>query len=147
MVRRAVRGRPANSSQIVWAVSSAFSLGRVIGVLVEKTPGQCQARTPLVQRQQDVTLVAEVHEIPLPMAEFRSQMGLDRSEVDRHAVRDRRLTHPVASSTAPLGLALRQLTGQARATSSGAVDIVVDGLRRNSRLASFPFHPPRDLLR
>src|SRR5215216_3031741 len=73
-------------------------------------------------------------------------MGLGRSEVDWHAVRDRRLTRPVASSTAPLELALRELTGQARATPSGAVDVAVDGLRRNSGLPSVPFHPPGDLL-
>ena len=81
------------------------------------------------------------------MAEFRSHMGLGRSEVDRHAVRDCRLTRSIASSTAPLSLAVRELTGQARATPSGAVDVAVNGFRRNSELPSVPVHPPGDLLR
>src|SRR5215204_4148561 len=81
------------------------------------------------------------------MAKFRSQMGLGRSEVDRHAVRDRRPTRSVASSTAPLGLALRKQTRQARATPRGAVNVAVNGLRRNSGLQTLPFHPTRDLLR
>ncbi len=44
------------------------SAGREFRIFAEKTPGQRQTGAPLPQRQEDVALTAEVHQITLPMA-------------------------------------------------------------------------------
>ena len=66
-------------------------IGGKRSVLAEKAPGQGQTRAPLVQRQEDVTLASEVHQIAFPMPELAAQMGFGRPLMDRRAVRDRRL--------------------------------------------------------
>ncbi|HRW15426.1 hypothetical protein [Amaricoccus sp.] len=38
--------------------------GGEVGVFAEKTPGQGQPGAPLLQRQQDVALAVEVHQVP-----------------------------------------------------------------------------------
>ena len=46
-----------------------------IGVLAAKTVRQCQAGFALLQRQEDVALTAEVHQVALPVPELAAQMG------------------------------------------------------------------------
>jgi hypothetical protein len=40
--------------------------GGEVGIFALKTPGQGQPTAPLLQRQEDVALAAEVHEVALP---------------------------------------------------------------------------------
>ena len=109
---------------------------------VEVQPG-----APLLQRQEDVALAAEVDEVALPVAELAAKMGLCRALVDRRAVGDGGLAPAVAPSPAALRLALGEQPRQPRSPAGRAVGVAVDGLRTDPVLRSVELHPPRDLLR
>jgi hypothetical protein len=63
-------------------------IGGKFGILGGKTPGQGQPGAPFLQRQENVALTAEVHQMALPIAELAAQVGLGRPLMDRHAVWD-----------------------------------------------------------
>ena len=118
-----------------------------VGVLAVKTPGQGQPGASLLQRQEDVALAAEVHEIALPVAELAAQMSLGGPLMDRHAVGDGWLSPAVSSPAAPLRLALREIARQSGLPAGRAVDVAVDGLRADAVVHGVQLHPPGDLFR
>ena len=118
-----------------------------VGVLAMKTPGQRQPGAPFLQRQQDVALAAEVHEVALPVAELAAKMSLCRPLMDRRPVGDGGLAPAVSSPPAALRLALCEQPRQPRAPAGRAVDMAVDGLRADRVFRFVELHPPGDLLR
>ena len=112
-----------------------------------KATGQRQPGAPLLQRQEDVALAAEVHQIALPVTELAAKMGLCRALLDRRPVGDGGLAPAVAPPSAAPRLALREQPRQAGAPSGRAVGVAVDGTGADPVLRSLKLHPPRDLLR
>lgn len=109
-------------------------IGGDLGIFAEKTPGQGQPGCPFLQRQENVALAAEVHQIAFPVSELAAQMGFGWPLMDRRAVRDRRLAPTVAPSPAALRLALREEPRQARAPTARAVDVALEGLHADRML-------------
>lgn len=103
-------------------------LGGEVGISAMKA-GERQQVAPLLQRQQEAALAAEVHELNLPVAELAAELGICCLLMDRRAVGHGGFALAVAPPPAALGLALRQKPRQARPSSGRAISVAVDGLR------------------
>ena len=82
------------------------------GVLAVKPSSQSEPRASFLERQEDVPLATEVHEISLPISKAAARVSLGGPLMDGSTVRDWRFSPPVSSSPSPLGLALGEIAGQ-----------------------------------
>ena len=103
--------------------------GAAVGIHAAKTPGDGQPGAAILEGEQGLGPLAEVHHVALPVADLLAKIGFFRPLVHRHPVADRQARAP-APAAAALVLALPEQPRQPALASLEAPDVAVDGLHR-----------------